>query len=99
VAHVIEDVQGLLPGGAGGLIVAAREVTITEVRQNDSLVVAVAAVAEELERLLEAPDGIRVLAQTVVGVAEAIPGTGRTDPVAAVAVQVDACWQQMSPSP
>ena len=47
---------------------------VAEVGERVGLVVAVAELAEQVEGLLVAGDGRRVVAEVVVGVAEAVPG-------------------------
>src|SRR2546421_4903531 len=74
VVHFVEDGQGLLPGVAGGLRVAGGVVGVAEVGEGVGLVVAVAGVPDQSEGVLVAGDGLGVLAEVVVGVAQAVPG-------------------------
>ena len=72
VAEVVEDVQGVLPGGASGGRVADGVVRVTEVAKNAGFVVAVAELVVQGEGPLVTGGGSPVVAEVVVGVAEAV---------------------------
>ncbi len=71
---MVEDGQGLLPGVAGRRMVADRLVGVAEVGEDGCFDVPVAEVPGQVEGVLVAGDGLDVVAQVVVGVAEAVPG-------------------------
>ena len=82
MVEVVEDGQGLLPGLAGGPGVAAGVVGVAEVGEGVSFVVAVAEVPDQSEGVLVAGDGLGVVPEVVVGVAEAVPRRGLSAAVA-----------------
>src|SRR5712691_5467730 len=73
MADAVEDVQGVPPGLAGGLRAACTVVGVAEVSQDDGLPVEFSGRGEEAQSLLVAPDGLLVLTEPVMDVAEAVP--------------------------
>jgi len=71
VVEVVEDGQGLLPGVAGGVEFAGGVVDVAEVVEGVGLAVAGAEVPVQGEGVPVADDGLGVLAEVVMGVAEA----------------------------
>jgi len=72
VVEVVENVDGLLPDLAGGVGVASGVVGVAEVDERAGDVEGIA----EVPGVLVARDGLGVVAEVVVGVAEAVPGGG-----------------------
>jgi hypothetical protein len=74
--QVVKDGQGLLPGAAGGQLVSSCLAGVAEVGEDLGPAAAVAGVAVDVECLLVAGNGLGVIAQLVVGIAEAVQGGG-----------------------
>jgi hypothetical protein len=87
VLQVLEDHLGLFPGVAGGVAVAGGVVRVAEAGEGAGLLVAVPERAEEIEGLAVALDGLSVVAEVLVGVAETVECFGFPGPVAEAAVQ------------
>jgi hypothetical protein len=86
VVEVDQDGQCKLPGVAGGVEVAGDVVGLAEVGEKGGLVVAV-VLPGQVDGVLVAGDGLVVLAEVVVGVADAVPGNGLPVAVAEFLVQ------------
>jgi hypothetical protein len=69
VAALVEDIQGILPGAAGGGRVACCVAVVAEVVENSGLVVAVAEDVGQGEGLLIVRGGLLVMAEAVATVA------------------------------
>lgn len=76
-----EDVEGLLPGPAGGGAVAHVVLGVADMVERLRFAERVAEFPVQVERLLVADNGVGLLAEVVVDVAEAVPGVCLTDPV------------------
>jgi hypothetical protein len=87
VVKLIEDVQGLLPGVACGVGMTRGVMSVADVDERGRFGPAVPEVAEHGERLFVAAGGAGVLAELVVGVAEAVPGVRLAGPVAKLLLQ------------
>jgi hypothetical protein len=74
VVQVIEDGQCLLQGTAGGGVLSGRVPGVRETGQGFSPELQIVVVTEDIDGLLVAGDGFAVLAQEMVGVAEAAQG-------------------------
>jgi hypothetical protein len=79
---MIEDDNCLLPDGTGGSCVADGVVGVAEVGEGLGQAVAVAEVVIQLDGVLKAGDGLGVVAEVVVDVAEAVPGASLSTLVA-----------------
>src|SRR5262245_24899733 len=86
MAQLIEDDQRLLPDSSRRGGIARRVVRVAETDERLGLLVAVAHGAPPLEGLLVAGDRLGVMAEVVMGVAEAAPGIGVAGPVVKLAV-------------
>src|SRR5258708_3432559 len=82
MTELVEDVEGLLDGAAGGERITRGVVRVGEVDQPERLVVAVPDLADEMQRVAVAVDGQRVLSETVPDPTERVPGTGLAPGVA-----------------
>jgi hypothetical protein len=78
VRQVVEDLQRLPPGIAGGHGIAGRVLGVAEMIEDFGLVVPVADFPEQPDGLLVAGDRFGVLAADVTGVAENAQGLGRS---------------------
>ena len=68
--QVIDDGQGLVPGVPGGVVIAGGLVGVAELVEGVGFFVAAPALAEQVECLAVAPDGLPLVAEVLVGVAE-----------------------------
>jgi hypothetical protein len=75
MAQVVEDLQSLLPGLHGGLELAVGLPGVTEVAQSNGFVEAVGKFAVQAECPLVAGGGLSEVAEVVLGVAQAVPGS------------------------
>jgi hypothetical protein len=73
VVELLEDGQGLLPRGAGWVRVAGGVVGVTDVGEHLGFGAAIAEFPTEVEGVLVAGDGLRVVAKAVMGLAEDVP--------------------------
>src|SRR3954453_3888765 len=73
VGQLVEDVEGLPPGGVGGVGVAGGGGGVAELGEGVGLGVAVAEVAVDVEGVPVARGGVVVVGQAAVNVAEAVP--------------------------
>jgi oligopeptide/dipeptide ABC transporter ATP-binding protein len=78
LAQVIEDDQGVAPGGAGGGVIADGLVCVADVGEGLGLDVAAAGLPEQIEGGPVAVDGLVVVAELLVYVADAVPYLGLT---------------------
>lgn len=74
VAQVVEDVQGLLPGSPGVLLVTGRITGVAEVGEDLGFVEAVPEFPEKEETALVAVGGVAMVTELVLDVAEAVRG-------------------------
>ena len=95
VLDVVEDGESFIPGVTGGVGVAGGVVCVSEVGEDFGLVVVVAELSVQRECLLLAGDRLGVLAEVMVGVAEAFPCLGQSVVVAEVLEHGKARWQEM----
>ena len=72
VPQILEDGLGLFPGVAGGVEVAGGVVRVAEASEGGGCAVALPGPAEQDECLEVALDGLPVVAEVVVGVAQAV---------------------------
>src|SRR5450755_362896 len=86
VAQVIEYGHSLLPGAASGVIFSRGLVGVAEAGQRLSPQMQVVGVTKGVDGLLVADDGLGVLAQVMVGGAEAVQGGGPAGPVPQLAM-------------
>ena len=89
MVEVVEDGQGLLPGVAGGLVVAGGVVGVAEVGQDGGFGVEVAEATKQGDGVLEALGCLVEITALVVDVAEAVPGAGLAVLVAQFLEQVE----------
>src|SRR5215831_6007487 len=89
VVAAVEYGQGLPPGVASLLRVARGALGVAQVREHDRLGVVVGELPEQAERALVARDGLRIAAELVIGVADAVQGAGLARARAEFAVQVE----------
>ncbi len=87
VVEFVEDVLRVSPGVTGCAGVAGGVVGVAEVGEDFGFVAALAETPDQVEGVLEAGDGLWVVAEVVVGVAETVPGCGLTGWVAEALVQ------------
>ena len=76
VVELVADGQGVLVGVAGGVGVVGGVVSVAEAGEGGGFLVVVAEVAELVEGVVVAGGGLGVVAEVVVGVAEAVPCVG-----------------------
>jgi hypothetical protein len=84
-----EDVQRLMPDRAGSGVVTGVLVRIAQAAERERLEVPMAELAEYLERRVEAGDRLGVVPETVMCVAEAVPGVAEVRAPALRVLQVD----------
>ena len=72
VLEVLEDGLGLFPGVAGGVVIAGGVLRVAEAGEGGGFAVGVPGLAEQVECVVVALDGLPVVAEVVVGVAEAV---------------------------
>jgi hypothetical protein len=87
VLQVLEDGLGLFPGVTGGVVTTGGVVRVAEAGEGNGFLVAVPDRAEKIECLAVALDGLPVVAEVLVGVAETVECLGLPHLVAEVAVQ------------
>jgi hypothetical protein len=66
VAEVFEYIEGLLPGGASGLVMTGCMVGIAEVSESDRLAIAIGEFRLKGQFLLVVIDGLIILAKSMV---------------------------------
>src|SRR5215218_2941234 len=76
VVDFVENGQSVLPGVLAGRGIADGVVGVADVGEDGCFAVAFADVPEQVNGVLEAGDGLGVVAQMVVSVADAVPGVG-----------------------
>jgi len=85
VLQVLEDGLGLFPGVAGAPVIAGGVVCVAEAGEGAGFAVAVPGLAEQVECLVVALDGLPVVAEVVMGVGETVECFGLPRLVAEVA--------------
>ena len=86
MAEFVEDAVGVAPGGLGVGRVAGGVVGVAEAGQGGGLFVSFAGVAVDVDGSLVVPDGVGVVVEVMVCVAEAVVGAGLAEEVAVLAV-------------
>lgn len=89
MANVIQDDQGLAPGLHGPGQLAGGMVAVTEVGESHRLRREVAELASDAERAVVARGGLRMVAELMLGDAQAVPGISLENAVADLGVEVE----------
>ncbi len=76
MAEPVKDGEGLAQDAVGGAPAGGQQKGVAEMVQDFGFQVAVADGPGEFQRGLVAGDGLLVVAQMMVGVADAVPGAG-----------------------
>lgn len=71
-AELVEDVFGLLPGGARGFPVAGGAMGVSQAAKYGGMVIVVTEFVVQVEGLLIAGGGVFVVAKVMMGVAQAV---------------------------